>query len=152
MRATVPAERPKGGVPQQYNHEEGLKTIVVAEAAEKYFARAKNLDGLSKAIKDKLEAQRDFALWWDGLGEKRGSGPAKRCNGSDTSLPIAGQAGLPSRQVIQRWRPLEDPDNFNDALDAALEKARQLCEGDKHIRGTFATRNYECYTPAEFMA
>lgn len=49
----------------QYDPERGLKSVAVAEAAEKHFARAKDADGLYEAIKAKLMAQRDFVLWWD---------------------------------------------------------------------------------------
>ncbi len=91
-----------------YAHEKGLISIAAAETAQKHFARAKNLDGLTKAIEEKLKAQRDFVLWWDSIGEKSGSGPSKRCPGSETPLPIAGRNGLPDRRVIHRWRAPED--------------------------------------------
>jgi hypothetical protein len=42
-------------------------------------------------------------LWWDGLGEKRGSGPQRR-NGPVTSLPIAGKDGIPERMVRSHFR------------------------------------------------
>ena len=58
-----------------YDPQKGLLSIASAETAQKHFARAKNLDGLTKAIEEKLKAQRAFALWWDSLGEKSGSGP-----------------------------------------------------------------------------
>ena len=48
---------------QLYDPEKGLLSLAAAEAAEKHFGRAKNLDGLSKAIAAKLKEQRDFVLW-----------------------------------------------------------------------------------------
>ena len=43
-----------------------MKSISVAEAAEKMFARAKDVDGLYEAVATKLSEQRRFVLWWDG--------------------------------------------------------------------------------------
>jgi hypothetical protein len=91
---------------QRYDPEKGLLALAAAEAAHKHFARAKNLDGLTEAIEAKLKEQRNFVLWWDRMGEKRGSGPTQRCRRSETSLPIAGRNGLPDRRVLHRWRQL----------------------------------------------
>ena len=125
--------------------------IAAAETAQKHFARAKNLDGLNKAIEKKLQAQRDFVLWWDSIGEKSGSGPSQRCRGSETPLPISGRDGLPDRRVIHRWRALEDPGKFADTLAAAKEKARLLCEGDRNPPVTLNTGEIEWYTPPEYL-
>jgi hypothetical protein len=40
---------------QRYDPEKGLLALAAAEAAHKHFARAKNLDGLSRAIEAKLK-------------------------------------------------------------------------------------------------
>jgi hypothetical protein len=56
---------------QLYDPEKGLLALAAAEAAHKH--------GLSKAIEAKLKEQRNFVLWWDRMGEKRGSGPSQRC-------------------------------------------------------------------------
>ena len=45
---------------QLYDPQKGLLSIAAAETAQKHFARARNLDGLNKAIEEKLKAQRDF--------------------------------------------------------------------------------------------
>ncbi len=47
---------------QRYDTEKGLLALAAAEAAHKHFARAKNLDGLSKAIEAKLKEQSQFVL------------------------------------------------------------------------------------------
>ena len=136
---------------QLYDPEKGLLALAAAEAAHKHFARAKNLDGLSRAIEAKLKEQRNFILWWDRMGEKRGSGPSQRCRRSETSLPIAGRNGLPDRRVLHRWRQLLDPRIFAATLAAAKEKARALCEGDRNPPVTLNTGEIEWYTPPEYL-
>jgi hypothetical protein len=128
-----------------------LLPLAAAEAAHKHFARAKNLDGLTKAIAAKLKEQRNFVLWWDRMGEKRGSGPSKRCRRFGTSLPIAGRSGLPDRRVLHRWRQLLDPRTFATTLAAAKEKARALCERDKNPPLTLTTGEIEWHTPPEYL-
>src|SRR5271166_6233080 len=80
MHELAPANTSSGL--QRYDPEKGLLALAAAEAAHKHFARAKNLDGLSQAIEAKLKEQRNFVLWWDRMGEKRGSGPSQRCRRS----------------------------------------------------------------------
>lgn len=80
---------------------ESLKTIAVAEAAEKMFARAKDGTGLYAAVETKLGEQRRFVLWWDGLGDKRGR---PKMSQTGDVLPIAGKDGLPDRDMLLRWR------------------------------------------------
>ena len=135
---------------QRYDPEKGLLALAAAEAAHKHFARAKNLDGLSQAIDAKLKEQRNFVLWWDRMGEKRGSGPSQRCRRSETSLPVAGRNGLPDRRVLHRWRQLLNPRTFAATLAAAKEKARALCEGDRNPSVTLNTGEIEWYTPPEY--
>ena len=62
---------------QHYDPEKGLKNIAVAEAAEQYFARAKDSTGLFEAIKAKLTEQRNFVLWWDSQEKNKGGRPSE---------------------------------------------------------------------------
>jgi hypothetical protein len=55
----------RGGVPVHYDPTEGLKAIVVAEAAAKHYERAKDAAQLFGAVQAKLGEQRRFVLWWD---------------------------------------------------------------------------------------
>jgi len=52
----------------KYDPQKGVKQIAVAEMAEKYYAKAKDADKLKQAIRNKLEAQAEFVLWWDTKG------------------------------------------------------------------------------------
>jgi hypothetical protein len=65
-----------------YDPHKGLKGIAVAEAAERLFARAKDTEQLYEAIKAKLQAQRDFVLWWESQEKLRVDNHIK-------SLPVA---------------------------------------------------------------
>jgi hypothetical protein len=118
----------KSGELDHYDRHRGLKNIAVAEAAEKHYARAKDATKLFEAIEAKLTEQRKFVRWWDGLGEKRGSGPTKRRNGPVTSLPIAGRDGLPDRMVIKRWREATKNGCFERTLEQAQEQCCRICE------------------------
>ena len=63
----------RGGLPTDYNPEKGLKNLAVAEAAEQYFARAKDSTGLHEAVQAKLGEQLRFVLWWDGQEKQAGA-------------------------------------------------------------------------------
>ena len=101
------AKRPKGAV-QKYNPEKGLKTIAVAETAEKYYRRAKDPEKLTQAVEVKLTAQREFVVWWDQQEKDKGAATpgtdrGRRRNRPETaSLP--GRDGLPDRLTLHRWR------------------------------------------------
>ena len=133
-----------------YDPEKGLKTIAVAETAEKYFARAKDIVKLFEAIEAKLKEQRKFVLWWDGLGEKRG----KR-DRSVTLLPVAGRDGVPERKIIERWRArLKEVERFEATVETAKERARRVCEfekGSTEQHGANFTGEFEWYTPEEYL-
>ena len=47
----------------KYDPDKGLKTIAVAEVAEKHYARAKDASKLEAAIRLKLTAQAEFVFW-----------------------------------------------------------------------------------------
>ena len=90
----------------EYNPERGLKSIAMCEAAVKHYARAKDVEKLFDAVQKKLEEQRKFVRWWDGLPNRKGGGDKKsdHRNRSVTVIPIAGRDGMPERMVIKRWR------------------------------------------------
>lgn len=105
----------------KYSPETGLKRMAGAEAAEKYYARAKDATGLQYAIRAKLEAQAEFVFWWDtkGPGSNHGGQRAKgrkQGNGSVTSLP--------DKMTISRWRKrLNDPVSFETTFEQAVARA-----------------------------
>src|SRR5215469_2041438 len=78
-----------------YDPTKGLKTIAVAEAAEKHFARAKDPEKLFEAIETKLRAQAEFVLWWD--GQKREGRPWAKNNRNRSVTVKAGKNGIPER-------------------------------------------------------
>lgn len=52
----------------KYDPQHGVKKIAAFEMAEKHWARAKNGEELKKAIRQKLEQQAEFVLWWKTKG------------------------------------------------------------------------------------
>jgi len=99
------AKRPKGAV-QKYNPEKGLKTIAVAETAEKYYRRAKDPEKLTQAVEVKLTAQREFVAWWDQQEKDKGGRPEKTRSRSGTGFHA--DAFVP----ILRPEELTDLDRF----------------------------------------
>ena len=149
--ASLTRSRP-GGI-SKYNPKQGMQRIAVAEVAEKYYRQARNLDGIEKAIRLKLEAQAEFVLWWDTQAEKREVGrPTKNRNRSVTIL-VAGENGLPDRMTISRWRKrLGLPEAFERTYQSAVEKAARFCEGLKapaHV--SHNAGDNEWYTPPDII-
>ena len=141
------------GALTDYSPEDGLKAIAVAEAAEKHFARAKDIVALFEAIEAKLGEQRRFVMWWDGLGDKRGR-PPEETSQTDDVLPKIDDLGL-DRDTVYRWRKrLKDIAKFEAALAVAQERARRLCEferGATDQKGAAGTGENEWYTPIRYI-
>jgi TRAP-type C4-dicarboxylate transport system substrate-binding protein len=60
--------RINSGTLDKYNPKKGVEKIAILDAAEKHFAKAKDVSLLRKAIRAKLEAQAEFVLWWKTKG------------------------------------------------------------------------------------
>ena len=100
----IPTNAPSGL--KLYDPEKGLLALASAEAAHKHFSRAKNLDGLSKAIAAKLKEQRNFVLWWDRMGKKKRLRAVPKMSADlrhlcpsrdETACPTGASSILPSR-------------------------------------------------------
>jgi hypothetical protein len=79
-----------------YEPDRGLKTIAVAEGAERHWARAKNPDKLYEAIEAKLIEQRKYALWRQSVRPWGG----RRQGDSTVALPDSD----PGKDEARRWR------------------------------------------------
>lgn len=140
----------RSGSLTKYDPERGLKTIAVAEAAEKYYARAKDPGKLPLAIRAKLEAQAEFVLWWDTQAEKAKGAAQRRRNRSVTALQ-AGKDGLPDRMTIARWRQkLNDPKDFEETYARALAQYTKILEFEKGTHVEQNTGETEWFTPAQY--
>ena len=65
MTTKLERRRPTSEELAHYNPEKGAKSIRAAEAAEKFYAKAKDSDRLYEAIEAKLTLQAEFVAWWD---------------------------------------------------------------------------------------
>jgi hypothetical protein len=115
----------------------------VAEAAEGYFRRAKDFEGLYRAVETKLGEQRRFVLWYDGQPKDKGAAEPGTNRGATPSQYVdsvrAEDFGL-DRDTIHRWRTrLKDARKFDRALEAAQERCVRICEAHRgHESGTRA--------------
>jgi hypothetical protein len=146
--------RPEQGELQIYDPEKGLKSIAVAESAEKHFRRAKDARKLFEAIEKKINGQAEYVVWRDGVvvhGGKQDRGTA--------ILPEAD----PGHDVARRWRKrlctkgetgtVVDREKLALALEDAQHRCHRICEQEKigTVRGTEGTGEFERYTPAKYI-
>lgn len=148
-RATVGPRRASSLT--KYDPARGLKTIAVADAAEKHWARAKDANKLLEAIRAKLTAQLEFVEWWDQLPDKDQGGRPKTSNRSVKGSPRLGKDGLPDPMVVSRWRKKLDPDHFDATYEAACAKYRAIVELEHGAHVGQATGAYEWYSPAPLV-
>ena len=136
-----------------YTPEQGLQRVAVYEAAEKYYARAKDVTKLEQAIRAKLEAQAEFVYWWDTLTAKdKGGRPLKTGDRSVTGFVRPGEHGLPDKKTISRWRrKLNDPAAFEHTYTQAVERARRLCEATATAHVAQNSGEHEWYTPRDYI-
>ena len=121
--------RRPGGL-SKYNPKKGMQQIAVAEVAEKYYRKARDLAGLEKAIRAKLTAQAEFVLWWDTQAEKSAGGRPRKTGPRSVTGLKCGEKGLPSKQTLQRWRKrLGLPEAFERTYQSAVESAARSCDG-----------------------
>lgn len=148
-----------------YDPEKGLKTIAVAQAGEKHWARAKDATKLFGAIETKLWAQADYVVWRDGTVVPSQKNPllrGKRKAGitvPKSPLPAAD----PGDVTAHRWRTAFCAKNGDvteideEKLAVALNDARLRCARvcEQHSkgteRGTGGTGEFERYTPEQYI-
>jgi hypothetical protein len=147
-RATVGPRRASSLT--KYDPARGLKTIAVADAAEKHWARAKDAKKLLEAIRAKLAAQLDFVEWWDQVAEKDRGAAQPRHNRSVKALRL-GKDGLPDPMVVSRWRKKLDAEHFDSTYEAACAKYRAIVELEHGAHVGQATGAYEWYSPAPLV-
>jgi len=138
----------------KYSPDKGLKTIAIAEAAEKHYARAKDATKLQQAIRAKLQAQAEFVFWWDTQAAKdKGGGDVRNTRRRPaTGVQTAGKNGIPERSVIDRWRrKLNDPDKFEATYEQAAARYLKILELEASAHVSHNTGEYEWYTPAEYI-
>ena len=135
----------------QYDPQRGLKSIAVAEAAEKHFARAKDAAGLNQAIEKKLELQAEFIQWWDSNGLDQPGRPSKKKPNGFVRNTRAGRDGMPDSMTLSRWRPLKDAAKFEARKQRYQAKCLKVIEQTPgaHVGGN--TGEHEWYTPAEYI-
>jgi phage N-6-adenine-methyltransferase len=175
MDTKLPSVRPTDEI-QQYDPDKGLKTIAVAEAAEKALKRKLRNDPndpfarqeLRDVIARKITEQADYVVWRSGVvvpskklpGAGRGQGKRVSLKKPSKDLPDID----PGKVTVSRWgnklcrdkEHVDDPWQHDDAKqELAIEdswlRAVSICELDKTVRGTEGKGNNEWWTPEEYI-
>jgi phage N-6-adenine-methyltransferase len=145
-----------------YNPEEGLKTIVVAEAAEKAAIRAMRADPadplarkkLREIVERKLIEQRKYVIWRDvRMKPRRSAGTEGGRGGRVSRAPAVDLPAFdPGQNVADRWRRELVKKDFDAALKDAQDRSLGVCEqANSNTHRTAFTGNHEWYTPAEYV-
>jgi hypothetical protein len=88
-----------------YDPERGLRTIAVAEAGEKHWARAKDAKQLCKAIETKIKAQAEYVVWRDKVVvPSQTTGKKKKTDGIAAPKSQKLPAADPGHNTAHRWR------------------------------------------------
>jgi hypothetical protein len=129
---------------QQYNPDKGLKTVVIAEATEKYLRGALRNDPsdpflreqLSEVIKRKITEQAAYVVWRDSVA-RPAHRPSKNSFRTESVLPAAD----PGDVKAHRWRKnlccksdagtQIDLDKIRLAVEDAARRAVSICEQEK---------------------
>jgi hypothetical protein len=134
---------------QQYKPQESLQNMAVAEVAEKHYRRAKDLDGLHRAIEAIWTERYNFCVWWDGQEKDKGGGDMS--DESTRNRSVTGAKHLEefslNKMVVSRWRQklkLKDDAGLENLIEATFNKAKNTIDpnalADKH------TGDQESYT------
>jgi phage N-6-adenine-methyltransferase len=148
----------------QYDPARGLKEIIVAEAAERHWKRAKDPTQLYIAIEAKIRGQADYVVWRDSVVPPTGFKDGKRFR-SET-LPAAD----PGRLTVHRWRKafcktiddldddgklrkttFPDEDKIALELDDATRRCARLIEKDNNGLDDGQNQGDEWGTPVEII-
>jgi hypothetical protein len=141
---------------ERYDPDAGLKSIAVAEAAEKHFQRARDAAKLFEAIQHKLTAQARYVVWRDSVVLQ--GRPRKNRSTAIINLPEAD----PGDKIAHRWRKrfcsqpdtgtVIDASKMAAALKDAQQRCLRICEAtDGYAKATF-TGEFEWYTPPKYIA
>ena len=118
-----------------YDPEQGLKTIAVAEAGEKHWARAKDATQLLAAIETKIKAQAEYVVWRDGVPVTPHAGPGRGKKNHVAVLKRSLPEADPGDLTVHRWRKRLCTKNGAGTID--LKKLERVLEE----RGCCVVRN-----------
>jgi hypothetical protein len=151
----------------RYKPEKGLQKIADAEKGERQCRRARDAEGLIKAVAVKIEEQAKYIVWRDAAMAAAKQGTHGGGPGRGKKVPAPLRVLLPKedpgQDTADRWRKhFCSRENGTTKIDAkklklALEDAGRRavrvveCQKITTIRGTEGTGEFERYTPARYV-
>jgi hypothetical protein len=138
----------RSGDVTRYDPAVGALLVHASEAAERAAKRTKDPDAIARAVKAKLEAQRDFAADFRGRYV-----PGKHTDSYDSAVVGAEahcrQFGFEIR-TVQRWAErLIDPASFEVEYHERLAKVLRIVQMEQ--AANFSSDSVEWYTPARYI-
>jgi hypothetical protein len=154
---TIPISREVGaGEVIQYDPNVGALRVHATEAAERAAIRTKDKKSLEKAVREKLEAQRDFAAGYKAKFEAGGdrgvnqSGKWQVDRSGNLAHDVYCQKFGFAYRTVARWAErLLEPERFDVERSERLAKAWRLIEMEK--AANFSSETCEWYTPAMYI-
>lgn len=141
---------------KKYNPADGAMRVHAAEAAEKAAKRTRDIEAIERAVRIRLESQRDFAVDYQGRfpSVRETGGPGR---GKTSDMSVAGltaedwcqQHGFHIR-TVQRWcERLLEPVKFESEFHSIMQKVLRLVQLEQ--AANFMSESVEWYTPAKYL-
>ena len=124
-----------------YSPEKGLMTIALAREGERRARRARDIEGLRKAGKIKMQAQAEYVCWRDDVAKVPHAGPGRGKKNHVAASRRCFPDGDPGDKVAHRWRKhlcvkgdngrtRIDPQKLETAVDEAALRSLRAFEMD----------------------
>lgn len=131
-----------------YKPKDSLQKMAFAEVAEKHYKRARDLEGLHKAIEVIWTERNEFVTWWDKQEKPDHATRFGNDGSSADATPVKLEDFDLNKFVVSRWRQKIAGD-LQAFIKQQCEKADNLIDpkatADKH------TGDEESYTPPQFI-
>jgi phage N-6-adenine-methyltransferase len=136
-----------------YEPKKGRMRILAAQAEAEMCRKAKDYEGLKRAVEILLSERRNFVLWWDGQEKSHARREMRALQTGDAQLALS-DYGL-DRTTIHRWRSdLKDEDKYQRSVEKTQDRCVKVCDigkGQSDYARLTNTGEEEWYTPDRYL-